>query len=42
MSDIARKSPVGLKPLDTRVSAEVLDWVSELRTIWAATGLSMN
>ena len=42
MSDIARKAPAGLKPLDSGLGAEVLDWVGELRMIWAAIGLSMN
>jgi hypothetical protein len=44
MHDIARRSPAlaGLKPLDPGLSAEVLEWASELRVIWSATGLSMN
>ena len=42
MSEIARKSSTVLKPLDPGLGPEVVDWVSELRTIWAATGLSMN
>ena len=42
MPDIARKSPAGLKPLAPGLSPEVLDWATELRTIWAAIGLSMN
>ena len=42
MPDIARKSPADLKPLASGLSAEVVDWATELRVIWAATGLSMN
>jgi hypothetical protein len=42
MSDIARRSQADLKPLDPGLSAEILIWVSELRVIWAATGLSLN
>ena len=42
MPDIARKPPADLKPLAPGLSPEVLDWAVELRTIWAATGLSMN
>jgi DNA-binding NarL/FixJ family response regulator len=42
MSDIARKTPDGFRPLDPRLSAEVLAWVAELRTIWCAAGLSMH
>ena len=42
MPDIARRSPADLKPLAPGLSPEVLDWAGELRTIWVATGLSMN
>ena len=42
MPDIARKSPADLKPLAPGLSPEVVDWVDELRMIWAAIGLSMN
>ena len=42
MSDIARKAPANLQPSDSRLSAEVREWASELRVIWAAVGLSMN
>jgi hypothetical protein len=42
MPDIARKSPSDLKPLPSGLSAEVLDWATELRMIWGGTGLSMN
>jgi PAS domain S-box-containing protein len=42
MSSIAPRSPGALMPLDARLPAEVRDWVSELRVIWAATGLSLN
>ena len=42
MSDVARKPPADLRPLNPGLSAEVLAWVSELRVIWAAAGLSMN
>src|SRR5215471_15393929 len=42
MSEIAYRSPACLKPLAPGLSPEVLDWVSELRVIWAAAGLSMN
>jgi diguanylate cyclase (GGDEF)-like protein len=42
MPDIARRFPADLKPLASGLSPEVLDWAAELRTIWAATGLSMN
>ena len=44
MSDIARKPAAGLKPLDPEagLSPEVLEWAGELRTIWDATGLSLN
>src|SRR5439155_4417433 len=42
MPDIARKSSAGLRPLDPGLSAEMLEWVGELRMIWAAVGLSMN
>lgn len=42
MSEITRTPPTGLKSLDPGLGPELLDWVSELRTIWAATGLSMN
>jgi acetyl/propionyl-CoA carboxylase alpha subunit len=42
MPDIARRSPADLKPLASGLSTEVLDWVDELRMIWAAVGLSMN
>ncbi len=42
MSDIARKSPAALMPLDPRLPAEVREWVGELRVIWTATGLSLN
>ena len=42
MPDIARKSPADLKPVASGLSPEVLDWVGELRMIWAAVGLSMN
>jgi hypothetical protein len=31
-----------LKPLSPNLSAEVRDWVTELRVVWVATGLSMN
>ena len=42
MSDIARKPPADLRPLSPGLSAEVRDWVTELRVVWAAVGLSMN
>jgi DNA-binding CsgD family transcriptional regulator len=42
MPDIARKSAADLKPLASGLSMEVLDWVDELRMIWASVGLSMN
>jgi DNA-binding CsgD family transcriptional regulator len=42
MSDIARKPVAELRPLSPGLSIEVLDWVSELRVIWTAAGLSMN
>jgi|HubBroStandDraft_4_1064222.scaffolds.fasta_scaffold292084_2 hypothetical protein len=42
MPAIARRSPADLKPLAPGLSVEVLDWAGELRTIWAAIGLSMN
>jgi len=42
MSDIARKPVTKLRPLSRGLSIEVLDWVSELRVIWSAAGLSMN
>jgi EAL domain-containing protein (putative c-di-GMP-specific phosphodiesterase class I) len=42
MSEIACESIAGLKPLRPGLSPEVLEWVSELRTVWAATGLSLN
>jgi EAL domain-containing protein (putative c-di-GMP-specific phosphodiesterase class I) len=41
-SDIACESIAGLKPLRPGLSPEMLEWVSELRTVWAATGLSLN
>jgi hypothetical protein len=31
-----------LKPLSPDLSTEVRDWVTELRKVWSATGLSMN
>lgn len=42
MPDIARQPVADLKPLDLGLSLEVLDWVSELRAIWATTGMSIN
>jgi DNA-binding NarL/FixJ family response regulator/transcriptional regulator with XRE-family HTH domain len=42
MPGIARRTGADLRPLDPGLSAEVLDWVSELRVVWAAAGLSMN
>lgn len=42
MSEIARRSASELRPLCPGLSPEVLDWVGELRTVWAATGLSLN
>jgi signal transduction histidine kinase len=42
MSEIACSPPAGLKPLDPGLGPEVMEWASELRTIWGATGLSMN
>jgi len=42
MSDIARRPMPALKPLDPGLSAEVLEWADELRSIWTATGLSLN
>jgi len=42
MSELARKFPAGLKPLDTRLAVEVLDWVCALRTVWNEAGLSIN
>ena len=42
MSDIVCRPGAGPKPLEPRISGEVLDWVNELRSIWDALGLSMN
>ena len=42
MSNIARKTPADLKPSGFGLSAEVLEWQSELRVIWEAVGLSMG
>jgi EAL domain-containing protein (putative c-di-GMP-specific phosphodiesterase class I) len=42
MSEFACRPTAGLKPPDSSLSPEVLDWVSELRTIWAATGMTLN
>src|SRR5579871_6879819 len=42
MSDVVRVSPADLRPLDPGLSAEVLDWVSELRMVWDGAGLSIN
>ena len=42
MSEIARRSPAVLASLDPRLPAEVREWTSELRTVWAAAGLSLN
>ena len=42
MSDIARRPGAELRPLKPGLSVQVLEWVSELRVIWADAGLSMN
>jgi hypothetical protein len=42
MAEIARKLPTDLKPLDPRLTAEVLDWANALRTIWYEAGLSVS
>jgi DNA-binding CsgD family transcriptional regulator len=42
MSEIARRPVPALKPVDPGLSAEVRDWVEELRVVWAAAGLSLN
>jgi hypothetical protein len=42
VTKIARVSPSGLKPLSPNLSPEVLTWASELRALFAATGLSIN
>lgn len=42
MSQIARKPPAGLKPLDPSRAVEVLEWVSALRAVWHDAGLSIN
>jgi uncharacterized protein DUF1905 len=41
MTQLARR-PAGLKPLSTDLSPEVFTWASELRTLFEATGLSIN
>jgi EAL domain-containing protein (putative c-di-GMP-specific phosphodiesterase class I) len=42
MSDIACTPSAGVKPLGPGLSPEVVNWVIELRTVWAATGLTLN
>ena len=42
MPDIACRSQAPLQPLDPGLSPEVVAWVTELRKIWVAMGLSMN
>jgi len=42
VSDITPKPYSELESLDPSLSLEVRAWVSELRTVWAATGLSIS
>lgn len=42
MPEIARHPAPELRPLAPGLSPEIRDWVHELRTIWAATGVTMN
>lgn len=42
MPEMCCLSASGLKPLDPELRPEVRTWVSELRAVWQATGLSMG
>ncbi|TDD98176.1 hypothetical protein [Actinomadura rubrisoli] len=42
MNNLAPQAPAVLKPLDPALSPQVRTWASELRTIWAASGMSIN
>ncbi len=42
MTQLARIPTVSLKPLSPELSPEVLTWATELRALFAATGLSIN
>ncbi len=42
MKQIARISPVSLKPLSPDLSPDVFTWANELRSLFAATELSIN